>query len=288
VGATFVDAACRRGERVLLFAYEESSAQIVRNMGSIGIDLEPWVKKGLLQIHSSRPTLQGLEQHLVMMHDAVRGFHPSVVVVDPISNLSLDRNASEVKPTLMRLIDFLKQQQITTLFTSLTAGGGETPEDSQLGVSSLMDTWLLLRNIEFNGERNRLIYVLKSRGMAHSNQVREFLLSDKGIDLVDVYLGAERMLTGTARVVQVERELAAVALREEDHQRKLGQHASRQKAIEAQIAALRCEAEVEAAEVAFSVAREALHQRTAQQSTNVMAQLRGADKTGGGRKKGTR
>lgn len=288
VGATFVDAACHRGERVLLFAYEESSAQIVRNMGSIGIDLEPWVKKGLLQIHSSRPTLHGLEQHLVMMHDAVRGFHPSVVVVDPISNLSLDRNASEVKPTLMRLIDFLKQQQVTTLFTSLTAGGGETPESSQLGVSSLMDTWLLLRNVEFNGERNRTIYVLKSRGMAHSNQVREFVLSDKGIDLVDVYLGAERVLTGTARVAQEELERAAAALCEEAHQRKLSQLASRKKAIEAQIAALRYEAEVESAEMAFSIARETLHQRTTRQSTDLIAQMRGADKIGGGRKKGKR
>jgi len=288
VGAMFADAACRRGERVLLFAYEESSAQIVRNMGSIGIDLAPWVKQGLLQIHSSRPTLQGLEQHLVMMHDAVNRFHPSLVVVDPISNLSLDHSASAVKPTLMRLIDFLKQLQITTLFTSLTAGGGETPEDSQLGVSSLMDTWLLLRNVEFNGERNRTIYVLKSRGMAHSNQVREFVLSDQGIDLVDVYLGAERVLTGTARVAQEELERAAGALRDEDHQRKLIQLASRQKAIEAQIAALRCEAEVESAEVAFSIARESLHQRATQQSTDVMARLRGADKTRGPRRKAKR
>lgn len=288
VAAQFVAAACRRGERVLLFAYEESSAQIVRNMGSIGIDLEPWLEKGLLQIHSSRPTLHGLEQHLVMMHDAVRGFHPSVVVVDPISNLALDRNTSEVKPTLMRLIDFLKRQQITTLFTSLTAGGGETPEDTQLGVSSLMDTWLLLRNVEFNGERNRTIYVLKSRGMAHSNQVREFVLSDRGIDLVDVYLGAERVLTGTARVAQEAQERAAAALREEDHQGKLGQLANRQKAIEAQIAALRVQAEAEAAEVAFAIARETLRQRTTRQSTDVMAQLRDADKAGGSRTKGKR
>ena len=189
IAASFIDAACRRGEQALLFAYEESSAQIVRNMRSIGIDLEPWVKKGLLQIHASRPTLQGLEQHLVMMHDAVRAFLPNVVVVDPISNLDLDRPDSEVKPTLMRLIDFLKQRQITTLFISLTSGGGGSAEDSQAGVSSLMDTWLLLRNVEFNGERNRTIYVLKSRGMSHSNQVREFVLSDKGIDLVDVYIG---------------------------------------------------------------------------------------------------
>ena len=288
VGAKFIDAACSRGERVLLFAYEESSAQIVRNMCSIGIDLGPWVKKGLLQIHSSRPTLHGLEQHLVMMHDAVSGFRPSVVVVDPISNLSLDRNESEVKPTLMRLIDFLKQQQVTTLFTSLTGGGGATPEDSQLGVSSLMDTWLLLRNVEFNGERNRTIYVLKSRGMAHSNQVREFVLSDKGIDLVDVYLGADRVLTGTARVAQEEQERAAAALRQKDHQRKLGQLANKQKAIDAQIAALRADAAAEAAEVAFAIAQETLQERTTQQNTDVMAQMRGAGRTASSRKKGRR
>jgi len=288
VGAKFVDTACRRGERVLLFSYEESSAQIVRNMGSIGIDLEPWVKKGLLRIHASRPTLYGLEQHLVMMHDAVSAFRPSVVVVDPISNLSLHRNASEVRPTLMRLIDFLKQQQITTLFTSLTPGSGEALEDSQLGVSSLMDTWLLLRNVEFNGERNRTIYVLKSRGMAHSNQVREFVLGDKGIDLVDVYLGAERVLTGTARVAQEALERAAAVLREEDHQRKLGRLASRQKAIGDQIAALRAEAEFEAAELAFTIARENGQQCTRQQSTDAMAQLRGADDAGPSRKQGKR
>ena len=166
----------------LFFAYEELTAQIVRNMRSIGIELEPWVKKGLLEIYSSRPTLQGLEQHLVTMHDVVRAFAPSVVAVDPISNLTMAYDDAEVKPTLMRLIDFLKKEQITAVFTSLTDGGDSmsTPEDSQLGVSSLMDTWLLLRNVEFTGERNRTIFVRKSRGMPHSNQVREFILSDKG------------------------------------------------------------------------------------------------------------
>jgi len=192
VAAKMIETACQRGERALYFAYEESAAQIVRNMQSVNIDLAKWVKKGLLEIHSSRPTLYGLEQHLVMMHDIVRAFKPTVVVVDPISNLTMAYADSEVKPTLMRLIDFLKQQQITAVFTSLTSGGEAGPEDSQLSVSSLMDTWLLLRNVEFSGERNRTIYVRKSRGMSHSNQVREFILSDHGIDLVDVY----RVATG--------------------------------------------------------------------------------------------
>lgn len=288
IGAKFADTACRRGERVLLFAYEESSAQIVRNMGTIGIDLAQWVKKGLLQIHSSRPTLLGLEEHLLLMHDAVRDFRPSVVVIDPISNLSLDLTALQVKPMLMRLIDFLKRQQITALFASLTEGNGEMLDDSQLGVSSLMDTWLLLRNVEFNGERNRTIYVLKSRGMKHSNQVRELVLSSRGVDLVDVYLGAEHVLTGTARVAQEEQERAAALLRVEEHQHKVKQLASRQKAIAAKIAALQAEADAETAEMATMIARQALQQRNTLQITDTMTQLRGADKTNGSRKKGKR
>ena len=281
IGAKFAEAACRRGERALLFAYEESSAQIVRNMRSIGTDLAPWLKKGLLQIHASRPTLQGLEQHLVALHDTIQAFRPDVVLVDPISNLTIARTESEVKPTLMRLIDFLKQQQITTLFTSLTLGDGGTSaaEDSQLGVSSLMDAWLLLRNVEFNGERNRMLFVLKARGMAHSNQVREFVLSDSGIDLVDVYLGADRVLTGTARVAQAALERSSEELRRVDHARRLRQLAARRKAIEAQIAALNLEGESEEAEVQFSIAQETFQNKTMQQNSEDMAQMRGSNKS---------
>jgi circadian clock protein KaiC len=289
IAAKFADTTCRRGERAMYFAYEESSAQLLRNMRSVGIHLEPWVKKGLLQIHSSRPTMHGLEQHLVMIHDMVRAFRPSFVVVDPISNLTLDRGGAEVWPTLMRLIDFLKHQQITSLFVSLTsADGGATPEDSQLGVSSLMDTWLLLRNVEFNGERNRTLYVLKSRGMPHSNQVREFVLSDDGIDLVDVYLGADRVLTGTARLAQESHERAASELRREDHARKLRQLASRHKAIEAQIAALRAEAESQTAEVNFAIAQESLQEKSSRQNADAMAHLRGGTASGKTPAKGKR
>jgi circadian clock protein KaiC len=286
IAAKFVDAACRRGEKALLFAYEESGAQIVRNMRSIGIDLEPWLKNGVLQIHASRPTLHGLEQHLVMMHDAVRAFRPTVVAVDPISNLTFERREPEVKPTLMRLTDFLKQQQITTLFTSLNSGGGATLEDSQMGVSSLMDTWLLLRNVEFNGERNRTIYVLKSRGMAHSNQVREFIMSDEGVDLVDVYVGDDRVLTGTARVAQETHERATAEVRQQDHQRKLLQLAGKRKAIEAQIAALQVEAESDAAEVNFAIAQQSLQAKTTLQNSTAMAHLRGGATGRNGQTKG--
>lgn len=284
IGAKFAETACRRGERALLFAYEESHAQILRNMRSIGIDLAPWVEKGLLQIHSSRPTLHGLEQNLVMMHDAVSAFDPSVVVVDPISNLTTERSELDVKPTLMRLIDFLKQEQITTLFTSLTSGGTATsaPEDSQVGVSSLMDTWLLLRNVEFNGERNRTLYVLKSRGMVHSNQVREFVLSAAGIDLVDVYLGSDRVFTGTARLAQAAQERAAAELLREEHERKLRRLASKRKALEAQIAALQAEGEAEEAEMNFAIAQETLQTKTTQQNTAAMAHVRGGNPAGHG------
>ena len=281
IAAKFVEAACQRGERALLFAYEESAAQIVRNMGSIGINLDRYVKKGLLQIHSSRPTLQGLEQHLVMMHDAVCAFHPAVVAVDPISNLTFENREVEVKPTLMRLIDFLKKEQITTVFTSLT-GGAEaalSPEDSQMGVSSLMDVWLLLRNSELNGERNRTLYVLKARGMDHSNQVREFLLTDKGIDLVDVYLGASGVLTGSARIAQEAQEATANILRGQTHERKLRQLAGKRKALEAQIALLQAEADAEEAEVNYTITQELLHDKDAQQNTRALAALRGGKST---------
>lgn len=274
IGAAFVDAACRRGERALLFGYEESAAQVLRNMRSIGIDLGQWVHKGLLEIHASRPTLQGLEQHLVMMHDTVQNFRPTVVVVDPVSNLTVERFDAEVKPTLMRLIDFLKQWQITAIFTSLVTSEAAAVEDSQVGVSSLMDTWLLLRNIEYNGERNRTLYVLKSRGMGHSNQVREFVLSDQGIDLVDVYLGTDRVLTGTARVTQEAQERAAGDLLRQDYERRLRQIKGKREAIEAQIAALRAEAEAEEAEISFAIAQESARAGASALNLQRMAEMR--------------
>jgi circadian clock protein KaiC len=188
----------------------------------------------------------------------------------------------EVKPTLMRLIDFLKKEQITAIFTSLT-GGGDDPsasEDSQLGVSTLMDTWLLLRNVEFTGERNRTIFVRKSRGMAHSNQIREFVLSDKGIDLVDVYLGGDRVLTGSARIAREAQERATATLREQDHERKLRQLESKRKAIEAQIAALQAEAEAETEEVHFVIAQETLQEKATHLNADAMAQQRGGMSNG--------
>jgi circadian clock protein KaiC len=276
VATSFAAAACKRGERALFFSYEESAKQLVRNMRSIGLDLGPYQKKGLLNIHSSRPTLQGLEQHLVAMHDEIIKFKPSVVVVDPISNLTNEDHEGEVKPTLLRLIDLLKTKGITALFTSLTSGKGEQSiETSEVGVSSLMDTWLLLRNIEYNGERNRTIFVLKSRGMNHSNQVREFVISGKGIDLVEVYLGSDRVLTGTARVAREDQERAAARLRQKDHERRLRDLASKQRSIAAQIESLKAEAASEKEEVDFLIAQENLEAESAASISERMLAMRG-------------
>ncbi|HEX5682806.1 MAG TPA: circadian clock protein KaiC [Ideonella sp.] len=200
LGASFAEAACARGERALYFAYEESASQLFRNMRSIGIDLARWQRDNLLHVHASRPTLHGLEQHLVQMYELVRELKPRVVVVDPISNLSIESNDAALKPTLMRLIDFLKHRGVTAMFTSLTSDSEGSQADSEVGVSSLMDTWLLLTNHEHNSERIRTLQVLKSRGMAHSNQVREFVMSAHGVDLIDVYVSGNQVLTGSARV----------------------------------------------------------------------------------------
>lgn len=199
----FADAACRRRERALYFAFEESAAQIVRNLRSIGLDLEPWLRKGLLQLHAARPTTSGLEGHLGAMHRLIEERKPRVVVVDPISNLISVGTSVEVKAMLARLIDFIKVRQMTALFTSLTLDDGH-PEGTDIGISSFMDTWLVLRNAEMNGERTRTLNVLKSRGMPHSNQVREFILTNHGLKLVAVMRHQGQVLVGSVRAAHVE------------------------------------------------------------------------------------
>jgi circadian clock protein KaiC len=191
LAATFVDAACRRGERCLYFAFEESTSQILRNMRSIGIDLAPHVKKGLLQFHVARPTVYGLEMHLVTMYDLVKEYKPEIVVLDPITDFFAVGSKAEVKAAVTRIIDFLKMNQITAFFTSYTAEE-DTPDQSIVGVSSLIDAWLSLRNLESNGERHRGLFIMKSRGMAHSNQIRSFELTDNGIKIGALDLAGRR------------------------------------------------------------------------------------------------
>jgi len=244
VAAHFVDAACRRGERCLYFAFEESPRQIARNMRSIGIDLEPWVRKGLLQFQAARPSYGGIEHHLLVTHQCVSSFKPAVVVVDPITNLLLVSTVGEVKSMLTRMVDFLKTEQITAIFTSLTAGGG-TLEANEADISSLMDTWLLLKTIESGGEMNRALYVLKSRGMDHSNQIREFLITNDGLQLLDVYLGSDGVLTGSARLSQEGREKAANTSRQQQLASRKRELERKRGIFEARMSMLRGEFEVE-------------------------------------------
>jgi len=240
MAAHFADATCERGERCLYFAFEESTSQLVRNMRSIGIDLDKWIKKGLLRHVASRPTLHGLEMHLAHLHKSVKDFDPHVVIIDPISNLSSSGSQSDAEAMLLRLVDFLKARGTTAMLISLTSGGTAL-EASDVGVSSIIDTWLLVRDIELGGERNRGLYVLKSRGMKHSNQIREFLMTSEGIKLEEVYVGAEGVLTGSMRAAQEEREKAAALAREQELERKQRELDGRRAALEAQIAALRAE-----------------------------------------------
>ena len=198
---------------------EESPDQIMRNMRSIGINFEPWVKKGLIQFQSQRPTFIGLESYLTDMNKSVNDFKPQVVVFDPISSFIVGTNDIEAKSMIMRLVDFLKMNQITGFFTCLTTSG-DALEHTAINISSLIDTWLLLQEIELSGERNRGLYIIKSRGMAHSNQIREFVLTDHGIDLLDVYIGKEGVLTGSSRILQEAEENAQQLLHKQEIERK--------------------------------------------------------------------
>jgi circadian clock protein KaiC len=255
LAAHFADAACRRGERALYFSFEESPDQIVRNMRSIGIDLAGWVKKGLLLFQANRPALSGLEMHLTMMHRAINSFKPQVVIVDSLNSFIIGDNETEVTSMLMRLVDFLKTKQITGLFTSLTADGNGA-EQTSVAISSLIDSWLLLRDIEIGGERNRGLVILKSRGMAHSNQIREFLLTDHGAELHEVYIGPEGVLTGSARLAQEAQEKAEVLTRKQEIERRQFGLERKRKALEAQIAAMHAEFEAQETETLALIAQE--------------------------------
>ncbi len=276
VAAHFVDAACRRGERCLYFAFEESPKQIVRNMRSIGIDLEPWLRKGLLQFHAARPTYAGIEEVLLVTHKHIASFKPNVVVVDPITNLLTVSTLNEVRSMLTRLVDFLKTLEITALFASLTAADGFL-EANEADISSLMDTWLLLKAIEVGGERNRAMYVLKSRGMEHSNQIREFVLTNDGLRLLDVYLGPEGVLTGSARVSQEGREKAAGTSRRQ-HLEGRGRELDRKREIfEARMTMLRAEFQVEEELIQQSISESKLLDKELLQDRGQMVRSREAD-----------
>lgn len=276
VSAAFAKSTCERGERVLYFAFEESESQIVRNMRSIGMDLQPCIGKGFLRFEASRPTVFGLEMHLTTMHRAIETFDPSVVIIDPITNMVIVGSNIEVKSMLTRLIDFLKMKHITALFTSLTTGG-HSLEQTEVGISSLMDTWMVLRDLESGGERNRGMMILKSRGMAHSNQIREFRLTDHGIELQDVYVGPSGVLTGSARAQQEAKERAAEVEFRGELDRKRREFERKRAVTEAQIAALRASMEADEEEMKKIEQQEEKRETAREEQREEMARRRHAD-----------
>ena len=280
IGATFADAACRRNEKCLMMVFEESESQIVRNMKSIGLDLEKWIKKGLLKFHAVRPTAYSLEMHLSMMIRLIDEFKPKVIVVDPISNLYPVGDDIQVRSMLMRLIDYAKSRQITGMFTNLSEDVATNPyalEATQMHVSSLMDTWIILKNIEGNGERNRTFSIIKARGIAHSNQLREFLLTSKGIQLLDLYRGTEGVLFGSARIAQENREAARRVIRNEEIERRQRELDRKKRIMENEIAMLKEKFARDEDEIRILIEQDLSREKVVEQSQEELAVLRKAE-----------
>jgi circadian clock protein KaiC len=275
VAASFANSACKRKQRCLFFAFEESPQQIIRNMRSIGMDLQAHLDKGYLEFYSSRPTLYGLEMHLVAIHKAIRKFKPDVVVLDPITNLITVGSVSEVKSMLVRLIDFLQNEQITVMFTALTLNAIVNDQTDE-GVSSLVDAWLQIKDIEMNGERNRGLHIMKSRGMKHSNQVREFVITDQGLDLINVYLGPGGVLTGSAREAQALLEETGQVLHNNAISLKDRELDRRRRVLEAQIAKLQTEFESTEEELNRIYIEDELKKQVAAQTREKLTSLRSA------------
>ena len=271
----FVDAACRRGERALFFAFEESPSQILRNLRSVSIDLEPHVASGLLRFHAARPSRFGMEAHLARIFKEVRDFEPQVVILDPLTALIGSGVPDEVGALGTRLLDMLKARGITALFTSLTSmAATEDLERTEIGISSVVDAWLLLRDIEVNGERNRGIYVLKARGLAHSNQIRELLITSHGVELVPAYLGADGMLTGSARIAHEARTRSAEVERAQELERQRRVRVQRRAELEARIAALQAELEAERTDAEWLAQQEQERLQIDRESEQRIAQSR--------------
>jgi circadian clock protein KaiC len=278
LAAHFVDASGLRGERCIFCAFEESEHEILRNMRSVGMELARWVRKGLLQFHSARPSVYGLEMHLAIIQKQIEEFRPAAFILDPVTSLENAGSRRDVTAMLLRLLDFLKTRQITVLMTQLTSNAADLLEKTDVGLSSLIDTWLLVRDIELNGERNRGLYVLKSRGMAHSNQIREFVITKRGVQLIDPYLGAGGVLTGSARLAQEARDRdAEVRWREELDEKRLAIE-RRRLAVEAQIVALRSELAAEEKELQKLVYQDAQRKKRAAADRMAMARSRRSTK----------
>lgn len=274
MSASFVDAACRRGERCLFVGFEESVSQVTRNMTSVGLDLSQWARKGLLFHEAWRPTQFGIESHLLRIHKLVDDVKPEHVVIDPVTNLITGTAGEEVYSMLVRLMDYLKSRKITAIFTSLTANGSEDLEKSEVGISSLIDTWILCRDLEYNGERNRCVFVLKSRGMAHSHQIREFVMSDQGIRLVSPYIGAGLVLTGSSRTAQEAKEKADALVRTQEIEQRQEVLSRKRNALEAQIKMLRADFATEEQELERVIQQQQARERALEAERDAMTRFR--------------
>jgi circadian clock protein KaiC len=275
LSASFAEETCRRGERCLYIDFEESKSQVERNMKSVGIDLEKWSQKGLLFHEAWRPTQFGIEMHLLRIHKLIEKVKPKSIIIDPVSNLISGSSEREVYSMLMRLMDFLKESGITAVFVSLT-GGSDSLESSTVGISSLIDTWILLRDIELNGERNRCLYVLKSRGMAHSNQLREFKMSSKGIKLIPAYVGPGGVLTGSSRLSQEAKERNEGRLRQQEIERRRQQIEQRRLTLQAQIAVLQAESAAADQEAEQLILEDREREQALESDIATMAKSRGS------------
>lgn len=286
IASTFADAACRRGERCIYIAFEEGREQIFRNMRSIGIDLGTWAAKGILRVHAERPTVAGLETHILTIHRMSDEFRPKVVVIDPISNLTEVGNQVDVKAMLSRLIDQFKANGVTTFFTSLVTKGS-FEESSGVGISSLMDTWLQLEDIEKSGEHNRGLFILKSRGMAHSNQIREFLLSNRGIDLLDVPVSSGALLMGSARVAMERQRMEEERQGRVDLDRKKRLFELKRRETAAKVASIETGFVAEAEDFKEFLRTETNRQEAARKTRSALGRARRADpvRAGGNAKK---
>ncbi|WP_151087874.1 circadian clock protein KaiC [Hymenobacter baengnokdamensis] len=277
LAAAFALETCRRGERCLYFAFEESPAQLIRNMRSVGMDLRPFLDQGLLRIEAARPTLNGLERHLVTLHRAVAQFQPHAVVIDPISNLVSVGSLNEVRSMLTRMIDFLKVNNITALFTALISARDGRMDMTEEGVSSLVDTWVSVRDLEGIGERNRGLSILKARGMSHSNQVREFLVTENGIQLLDVIIGPAGIITGAGRLTQRIQEEAQRAVQQHESARRDRDLERKRRVLEATIANLRTEFETVEEELRRISHEEQTRETSLHESRAVLAKGLSAD-----------
>ena len=273
IASHFADAACRRGERCLFFVFEESAQEICRNAVSVGLDLLRWAAAGSLRFEAARPSLYGLEMHLARMHRDLDRFQPDVVVMDPIS--AFRGPDMEVHATLLRMMDLLKSRGITGLFTSLR-NDGALQEGGDQGLSSLMDAWIKLQDVEANGERNRTLYLIKARGMSHSNQVREYRITDAGVELIEPYVGPEGVLTGTARLSQAAREQAVMTRRRQEVERRRRELARKRESLERQMQEMRAALDAEEDEANLLLTQEDAHEAILADDRTAVAVLRGA------------